>query len=95
MLCPGGGARAVLLEQRVHNVSNIGQREPHPPHHVPLSLSQHQESLEQDHTRARVQRAQAVHGDEPKAVRRVHAALQGREAEVTRFVLFVGLIRFY
>lgn len=82
------------MEQRVHNVPNIGQRDSHPAHNVPVPVPEHEESLEQDHTRAGVQRAQAVYGNESEAVRRVHAAVQARETEVSVFNIYVSFYYF-
>ena len=44
---PGGRARPLLLEQRVHHESDQRQRLGHPAHHVPRPLQELQISLEQ------------------------------------------------
>ncbi|EDS41109.1 serine/threonine protein phosphatase 2A [Culex quinquefasciatus] len=65
---PGGRAGAVLLEQRVHHVVDIGKLQGHSADHVPGAQHQLQTALEQNDPRADLQRDQAVHGDEPEAV---------------------------
>lgn len=44
---PGGRARPLLLEQRVHHEPDQRQRCPSPSHHVPCALQELQEPLEQ------------------------------------------------
>ncbi len=73
---PSGRAGPVLLEQRVHHESDRRQRHRHPAHHVSGPLQEHQVPLEQDHPRPHLQCAQALHGDEPEALRRVLAEVQ-------------------
>ena len=43
----GGGAGAVLLEQRVHHEPDQRQRGQDPTHHVPITIPQLQDPLEQ------------------------------------------------
>lgn len=68
---PGGRARALLLEQRVHYVVDFGELADHSADHVPVAVPQLEDALEQDYPRTHLQRAQALHGDEPEALRRV------------------------
>ncbi|EDW44659.1 GM15281 [Drosophila sechellia] len=77
-----GRACAVLLEQRVHYVADIGQLGVDITHHVPSAQSQLKDALEQDHPRSDLQCTQAVHGDESAAFRRVQQELQAREADI-------------
>jgi len=46
VLSPGGGASAVLLEQRVHHESDRGELQRHPAHHVLQPLQDLQRALE-------------------------------------------------
>ena len=43
----GGGAGAVLLEQRIHHEPDQRQRGQDPTHHVPITVPQLQDPLEQ------------------------------------------------
>lgn len=65
---PGGREGAVLLEQRVHNVSDGGEQPRDHADNVPVAVSHEQGTLEPDNRRARLQRAQDFHGDELEAV---------------------------
>lgn len=78
---PGGRARPLLLEQRVHHVADGGEQPRHHAHHVPRPLPHLQGALEPDHRGSGVQRAQDVHGDELETVRRFDGQLQGRTAK--------------
>ena len=60
----GGRAGAVLLEQRVHHVSDRGKQPGHHANHVPRSVSHLQGALEPDHRGSRLQRPQNIHGNE-------------------------------
>lgn len=66
---PGGRAGTLLLEQRIHNVSNGGEQSRDHADHVPGAVSDQQGALEPDHRGARLQRAQDLHGDELQALR--------------------------
>lgn len=80
---PGGRACALLLEQRVHYVVDFGELAGHSADHVPVAVPQLEDALEQDDPRAHLQRAQALHGDEPEALRRVQQELQAGETNVS------------
>ena len=64
----GCGARAVLLEQRVHHEPDRGEQPDDHAHHVPRAVPHLQGALEPDHRGARLQRAQDFHGDELEAI---------------------------
>lgn len=72
----GCRACSLLLEQRVHHVSDKRQRCRDSTDHVSSIVSKQQESLEQNHPWAHLQRFEAVHGDEPETVRRLHSEIQ-------------------
>ena len=81
---PGRRARALPLEQRVHNPAHRGEQRDHTAHPLPLLDAHLQRALEPEHHLARLQRAQAVRRDEPEALRRAHAELQARAGKVLR-----------
>lgn len=78
----GGRAGAVLLEQRVRHVSRLGEHDGDLARRLSQPLPQLQDALEQDHPRPHLQRAQAVYGDQPEAVRRMLSELQAGAATV-------------
>ena len=79
----GGRAGALLLEQRVHHVSDRGEQQRCAAHHVPIALPHLEGALEPDDRRARLQRPQDVHGAQQQALRRAHRQLQERAAKVS------------
>lgn len=71
------------MEQRIRDVAGVGKRGRDTPVGVSQPVQELEDALEQDHTRSDLQCAQAVHGDESEIVRRMHAAVQARKAEVS------------
>jgi hypothetical protein len=79
----GGRAGSVFLEQRVHNVTDGREQSRHNANNVPCTVSHLQRTLEPNHSRARLQRAQDLHGNEFQVIRRTDRQLQSGTAEVS------------
>lgn len=79
---PSGRTSAILLEQWVRDVAGSGKciRDLAPD--VPQPVQELEKPLEQDNTRSNLQLPQAVHGDEPEAVRWMHATVSSRASKV-------------
>lgn len=79
---PGGRTSALLLEQRIHYVADCGKFQSDSAHYVSFAVQKFKDTLEQNHSRSDIQCAEAVHGDEQQAVRRVQFELQAGETTV-------------
>lgn len=60
----GGRKGVILLEQRIHSIADGGEQSGDNAHNVPRPVPNQQGALEPNHSGARLQRAQDLHGDE-------------------------------
>mmetsp|Transcript_12878 Transcript_12878/g.32094 ORF Transcript_12878/g.32094 Transcript_12878/m.32094 type:complete len:221 (-) Transcript_12878:102-764(-) len=68
---PGGGARALPVEQRVHRLAHRAEPQPGAPPRLRGAVHQQPLTLELHRPRPHVQRRQALHGDGRQALRGV------------------------
>lgn len=80
---PSGRTSAVLLEQRVHYVVDTREFTGYIADYDAVTVSEFDNTLEQDDTRIDIQRAEVIYGIESHVVQRVHQQFQRGTANVS------------